>query len=192
MQYPLVSDSPTEILDHNNHCAPMSVWMVLENMQFKVTPEYILERLKVSEEYGTFTISIALLFHELGFETIFRTIEDLDKHADELPLYEEAKMKGLRIDDPISSNDFNDLIKSGSHLIVFYDEGRDEGHFSPVEAVTGSIIKLPMSNHGDLEIIDFEERRARAGYLKQSVEVSRKNAGDTPFVNPRLATSSMG
>jgi len=149
----------------------MSVWMILDRMQLDVDPKVILDTLNITEEYGTFTISIALLFHNLGFDTIFRTVEDLDKHKDELDLYEEAAHKGLRIEQPIEVSEFNKLLKSGKHLIVFYDEGTDDGHFSPVESVESESIKLPMSNYGDLSILDFQERRARPEFLKQTVEI---------------------
>lgn len=172
--YPSAFNASREIFQQNNHCAAMSVWMVLDQMQLEVDPKVILDNLKITEEYGTFTIAIALLFYNLGLDTTFRTIEDLDKHKDELSLYEEAERKGLRIERPIEVSKFNNLLKSGKHLIVFYDEGSDNGHFSPVESVKSECIKLPLSNYGDLSIFDFQERRSRSGYLMQTVEIQKQ------------------
>ena len=149
----------------------MATWMILDYLQVDTDPNVILDKLNITEEYGTFTISIALLFHDLGFDTVFRTVEDLDKHKDESPLYNKAEKKGLKIKPPLEADEFNQVIKSGKHLIVFYDEEIDQGHFSPVEAINKDIIKLPMSNYGDLSVLDFQERRARLGFLKQTVEI---------------------
>ena len=68
-------------------------------------------------------------------------------------LYAKAKTSGLLIKPPIGIVDLINLLKAGEHIIVFYDVGQDEGHFSPVESVDSEKLFLPLDDNEINEIL---------------------------------------
>ena len=145
--------------------------MILRNQGKNQSSKNIINDCYYSEKEGVFTIGIALAFKNWGFDVIFHTLDDPDIHPDEIGLYTKAKNLDLLIKPAIGIVDLIELLENGEHLIVFYDIGQDEGHFSPIESVDYEKLHLPLHNNETLATSDFIKRWNRPGFPMQVVRI---------------------
>ena len=166
--YPRICDIPKELEELQGNCGPVSVWMVLQKLGVKASPEEVIRKCEHTLEYGSFAICMANSLHEFGLNVEFFTDYDAAPKPIEVKGYKKAE-DTISVNKAISMAKLAKKLNEGKSCIVSYMARGREGHFSPVEAVVGNKLILAYETEHVILKSEFQYRWRAPEILRQCI-----------------------
>jgi hypothetical protein len=158
-----------EALEGN--CGVVSVWLVCHHSNLTVDPQDLIQLCGHTTETGTFTIALAVAFHELNLLVSFHSDVDPAIQEAEISYYERAKQNGIPLNPAQSISEISEAIAAGKRVVAFFDAIDGDGHFSPIHSVDPHVVLFEYSNEPTLSLSEFEARRRANGICRQTIVV---------------------
>lgn len=165
-------DIPEQLQNMNANCGIYAVWMLLQHCDIEIDIQELANVCAYDEEYGTFSIGLAVGLKKMGFTVTFHTDEDLHKDVNELPSYREAERLNIPILPALNYSALQHAVEQNHWVIVYYDTFAGVGNHSLIYDINER--EISFFDHFDVMTpAIFEQQRKVEGICQQAILIRR-------------------
>jgi hypothetical protein len=171
MKFPEWWRAPEELFEIDGHCGLLAAWSVLHHFGKQVEVSQLIAECRYTKRHGVFTVCLAACLKEFGLEVSFHSDPDNQIGGFERRGYAHARRLGLLIEPAVDLPALLRERKRGRVPIVFFNTSSGVGHFSPLLALRGGVLHLPLAEGEGMPPSEFLTRWSSPGILRQCVIV---------------------
>ncbi|VTX94858.1 cysteine peptidase family C39 domain-containing protein [Acinetobacter ursingii] len=162
---------PESLVNLEANCGIFALWMLFQHHGVEMDISELIQAAQHDQEYGTFTIALAVALKKFGFDVSFYTDPDPYIDDSERLIYQQAQALNIPIHSALTYSEIQGAIENGQMVIVSYDTLDGVGNQSLVYSMDEQEICF-FDSFDPMPAFLFEQQRDAEGICRQVILIN--------------------
>lgn len=162
---------PESLVNLEANCGIFALWMLFQHHGVEMDISELIQATQHDQEYGTFTIALAVALKKFGFDVSFYTDPDPYIDGSESLIYQQAQTLNIPIHSALTYSEIQAAIENGQMVIVSYDTLNGIGNQSLVYSMDEQEICF-FDSFDPMPAFLFEQQRDAEGICRQVILIN--------------------